>query len=178
MAEKATTARPYARAAFDFALGHGRLSQFSDLLAAGAAVVADERVARLIGNPRVTEDDLVGLIAEAAGEAADVHGRNFLKILAHNDRLAMLPEIAVQFETLRAEVENVVDVELVAAMQVEPAQQDRLVQALRRRFGREVRVHTRIDPSLIGGAVVRAGDLVIDGSLKGRLGRLSSAMTA
>jgi len=178
MAEKATTARPYARAAFGFAQQHGRLAQFSALLAAASAVVADERVARLIGNPHVPTAELVQLVAEAAGEAADEHGRNFLRTVAHNGRLALLPEIAAQFETLRAEVENVVDVELVAAMQVEPAQQDRLLQALRRRFGREVRLHTRIDASLIGGAVVRAGDLVIDGSLKGRLERLSSAMTA
>ena len=178
MAEKATTARPYASAAFEFAHEHGRLPQFSALLAAAAAVVSDERVARLIGSPQVGEDDLVGLISAAAGEAADEHGRNFIRTVAHNDRLALLPEIAAQFERLRAEVENVVDVELIAAMAVEPAQQERLTQALRRRFGREVRLHTRIDASLIGGAVVRAGDLVIDGSLKGRLERLSSAMTA
>ena len=94
------------------------------------------------------------------------------------DVLSRLPEIMAQYEILRAEVENVVDVELVAAMQVEPAEHERLVQALKRRLGREVRVSTRIDASLIGGAVVRAGDLVIDGSLKGRLERLSSAMTA
>jgi len=98
--------------------------------------------------------------------------------VAHNGRLGLLPEIASQYETLRAEVENVVDVELTAAMPVEPEQQERLVAALRRRLGRDVRINTRIDTSLIGGAVVRAGDLVIDGSLKGRLERLSSAMTA
>lgn len=178
MAEKATTARPYARAAFGFAHQHGRLAQFSALLAVASAVVADERVARLIGNPHVPTAELVRLVAEAAGEAADEHGRNFLRTVAHNGRLALLPEIAAQFESLRAEVENVVDVELVAAMAVEPAQQERLVQALRRRLGRDVRLRTRIDASLIGGAVVRAGDLVIDGSLKGRLERLSSAMTA
>jgi len=176
MAEKATTARPYARAAFEFAHEHGQLPRFSALLAAAAAVVSDARVARLIGHPEVREDDLVALITAAAGEAADEHGRNFVRTVAHNDRLALLPEIASQFEVLRAEVENVVDVELVAAMQVEPAQQDRLRQALKRRLGRDVRMHTRIDPTLIGGAVVRAGDLVIDGSLKGRLERLSSAM--
>jgi len=176
MAEKATTARPYARAAFEFAHEHGQLPRFSSLLAAGAAVVSDERVARLIGHPEVGEDDLVALITEAAGEAVDEHGRNFIRTVAHNDRLALLPEIAAQYETLRAEVENVVDVELVSAMPVETAQHERLAGALKRRFGRDVRIHTRIDASLIGGAVVRAGDLVIDGSLKGRLERLSSAM--
>ena len=178
MAEKATIARPYARAAFGYARDQGRLPEWSGLLAAGAAVVSDERVAGLLGSPHVGEDDFVGLIAEAAGPATGEHGRNFLRALAHNGRLGLLPEIAVQYEVLRAEVENIVDVELVAAMQVEPAQHERLVRALRRRLGRDVRVHTRIDASLIGGAVVHAGDLVIDGSLKGRLERLSSAMTA
>ena len=178
MAEKATIARPYARAAFEFAREHGQLPQWSALLASGAAVAADGRVARLLGSPHVTVEDMVGLFADAAGAAADENGRNYIATLAHNGRLGLLPEIMAQYEILRAEVENVVDVELVAAMQVEPAQHERLVQALKRRLGREVRVSTRIDASLIGGAVVRAGDLVIDGSLRGRLARLSSAMTA
>jgi F-type H+-transporting ATPase subunit delta len=178
MAEKATIARPYARAAFQFAHEHGRLPQWSQLLQAGAAVAADGRVARLLGSPHVGVDELAALFVEAAGEAADQHGRNFISAVAHNGRLGLLPEIASQYEALRAEVENVVDVELAAAMPVEPAQQERLVAALKRRLGRDIRIHTRIDASLIGGAVVRAGDLVIDGSLKGRLERLSSAMTA
>ena len=84
----------------------------------------------------------------------------------------------VPYEELRAAAENVVDVELVAAMQVEPAQLERLVQALKRRLRRDIRIKTRIDPSLIGGAVVRAGDLVVDGSLTGRLRRLATALTA
>jgi len=178
MAEKATIARPYARAAFGFAQEHGRLPQWSVLLAAGAQVVSDSRVAPLLGSPHVSNDELVALLAEAAGEAADEHGRNYLKALAHNRRLGLLPEIAAQYETLRAAVEGVVDVELVAAMPVEAAQQQRLAQALQRRLGRDVRLHTRIDAALIGGAVVRAGDLVIDGSLKGRLERLTATMTA
>lgn len=178
MAEHATIARPYARAAFGFARERDRLPQWSALLGAAAAVVSDPRVARLLGSPHVSSDDLVSLVAEAAGEAADTHARNYLRALAHNRRLGLLPEIARQYEVLRAEAENIVDVELVAAMQVGPAQLDRLLAALRRRLGRDVRMKTRIDASLIGGAVVQAGDLVIDGSLKGRLARLAAAMKA
>lgn len=178
MAEMATIARPYARAAFGFAQERRALPQWSGLLGAAAAVVADRRVAALIGSPHVRNDDLVALLAEAAGPAADEHGRNFLRALAANRRLALLPEIASQYEELRAAAEGVVDVELVAAMPVEEAQQQRLVAALERRLKRQVRVHTRIDASLIGGAIVRAGDLVVDGSLKGRLERLSATMTA
>ncbi len=178
MAEKATIARPYARAAFEFAHEHGNLRGWSSLLAASAAVVSDPRVVPLLDNPHVRSAQLVDLIAEAAGDSADEHGRNFIKALAENHRLGVVDEIAAQYEVLRAQAENVVDVELVAAMAVEPAQHERLVGALRKRLGREVRVHTRLDPSLIGGAVVRAGDLVIDGSLRGRLGRLAATVTA
>lgn len=178
MAEKATIARPYARAAFGYARGRGALAQWSTLLGSAAQVVGDPRVAALIGSPHVGAAELVALLAEAAGSAADEHGRNFLQTLAHNRRLALLPEIAAQYEALRAEAEGVVDVDLVAALPVGEAQERRLVAALERRLGRQVRLHTRIDATLIGGAVVRAGDLVVDGSLKGRLERLSAAMTA
>ena len=115
--------------------------------------------------------------AGIAGGAGGKEGRNFLRALAANRRLVLLPEITAQFETLRAEIENVIDVEIVTAAEIAAPQQKRLTEALTRRLGREVRMHTRIDESLIGGAVVRAGDLVIDGSLKGRLARLNSALT-
>lgn len=178
MAERATISRPYARAAFDFARERDCLPQWSELLAAASIVVSDPRVARLLGNPHVSEEQLVSLIADAAGPAADQHGRNYLRVLTHNRRLALLPHITAQYEALRAQAEGVVDVELVAAMQVEPAQLERLVQALRRRLQRDVRIKTRVDASLIGGAVVRAGDLVVDGSLSGRLARMATAMKA
>jgi F-type H+-transporting ATPase subunit delta len=97
--------------------------------------------------------------------------------LAQNRRLGYLPEIAAQFEVLRAEVEGVIDVEVIAAREIAPAQQKRLTAALEKRLGREVRMQVRLDESLVGGAIVRAGDLVIDGSLKGRLARLGSALT-
>jgi F-type H+-transporting ATPase subunit delta len=134
-------------------------------------------VSRLIGNPHVTDEQLVELLADVSKGAAGKGGTNFLLTLAENRRLALLPEIAEQFETLRAEVENVVDVEVIAAREIAAPQQKRLAEALKRRLGRDVRMHTRIDESLLGGAIVRAGDLVIDGSLKGRLARLGSALT-
>lgn len=178
MAESATIARPYARAAFGHAHAEGQLAAWSEMLGRAAATVADERVARLVGSPKVTSAELVELIAGIAGGTTGQGGRNFLAALAHNRRLLLLPEIASQFERLRAEVENVVDVELVSAMPVDAAQEQRLAAALRKRLGREVRIHTQIDASLIGGAIVRAGDLVIDGSLRGRLERLGTTMSA
>lgn len=176
MAEKATIARPYARAAFDYARGHDALAAWSGMLAAAAQAASDARVAPLLSSPHVRPAQLVGLVAEVA--AAQGPARNFLEVLAENRRLGLLPEIAAQYEVLRTEAERVIDVEVVSAMDLDGAQQARLAQALKGRFGRDVRMHTRTDASLIGGAIVRAGDLVIDGSLKGRLERLAAEMTA
>lgn len=177
MADRATIARPYARAAFAHASETKDLAAWSKMLGAAATAAVDPRVSRLIGNPHVTGEQLVELLADVSKGAGGKGGRNFLLALAENRRLALLPEIAEQFETLRAEVENVVDVEVIAAQEIAPAQEKKLAAALARRLGRDVRMHTRIDESLIGGAIVRAGDLVIDGSLKGRLERLGSALT-
>lgn len=176
MADRATIARPYARAAFAHAQAAQDVAAWSKLLAAAAQGASDSRVARLIGNPHVTGDELVDLLGGLSNHAAAEAGRNFLRALAANRRLALLPQIAAQFEKLRAETEGVADVEVVAAREIAAPQEKRLQAALAKRLGREVRMHTRIDESLIGGAIVRAGDLVIDGTLKGRLERLGTAL--
>lgn len=177
MAESATVARPYARAAFEFAQGAKALARWSDLLDAAAMVVRDERVGALLGNPRVTALALAGFVLEIAGGQADEHCRNFVQLLAQNQRLALLPEIAAQFALLRAEVENTVDVEIVSAIELSPADTEKFTRALTRRLNRIVRLHPSVDPGLIGGAIVRAGDLVLDGSLRGKLERLGESMT-
>jgi F-type H+-transporting ATPase subunit delta len=177
VADRATIARPYARAAFAHAHEAKDFASWSKLLGSTAATVADERVARLLNHPLVTGEQLVALLVDVSKKAAGEAGRNFLRTLAENRRLGLLPEIAAQFEVLRAEVEGVIDVEVIAAREIAAPQQKKLTEALRRRLGREIRMQVRLDDSLIGGAIVRAGDLVIDGSLKGRLARLDSALT-
>lgn len=180
MAEKVTIARPYAKAAFEYARESNALGRWSGTLATASLVVADERVAKLLSNPRVTPDELVGLIAgliaDTAGNGLDERSRNFLNTLAQNRRLDLLPQIAAIYEVLRAEVENTADVQVISAVPLDEAQRQRLTTALKKRLGREVRLHCDIDASLIGGAVVRSGDLVIDGSLKARLERLAGAI--
>jgi len=173
MAEKVTIARPYARAAFEYASANKAFGRWSELLATASAVVADERVERLLTNPRVAPEQLVGLIADIAGTGIDEHGRNFLGMLAQNRRLGVLPEIAASYEVLRAEVENIADVQITSAVALTDAQRERLAAALKKRLQREVRLHCEVDAALIGGAVVRSGDLVIDGSLRARLERLA-----
>lgn len=177
MAEKATIARPYAKAAFEHAQQKGTLPRWSEGLATASAVVVDPQVARLIGNPHVTPSQLVSLIADIAGDRLDTDTRQFLETVAVNGRLNVLPDIAAMFEIMRAEIENVADVEVTSAVALDAAQQQRLSSALRRRLKRDVRLHCSVDPSLIGGAVVRSGDMVIDGSLKARLARLAQVMT-
>jgi F-type H+-transporting ATPase subunit delta len=177
MAEKATIARPYAKAAFESARSRKTFDRWSTVLATASSAVQDKRVARLLSSPRVTSEQLSDLIAEIVGNGLDEHSRNFLATLAGNRRLALLPEIASMFEALRAEAENTADVQVISAVQLNDAQKQRLAAALKQRLKREVRLHVEVDESLIGGAIVRAGDFVIDGSLKARLDRLAVEMT-
>lgn len=178
MAETATLARPYARAAFEYAQGTNELARWSGLLAVVSEAVADERVQPLLGSPRVSAEALAAFLLDLAREAgSDDNARNFVNLLAQNQRLDLLPEIASQYEALRAEVENVVDVSLVSAIELTEAQRSKFKAALERRLKRTVRLHSEVDADLVGGAIVRAGDFVIDGSLKGKVERLGQAMT-
>lgn len=177
MAEKVTIARPYAKAAFEYARDKRRFAEWSQVLQTAAAVVSDERVARLLNSPRVTPQELAQLIGDASGAVLDDSGRNFIRTLAENRRLSVLPEIAATYEIYRADVENVADVHVTSAAALDDAQRKRLAEALKKRLKREVRLTCDIDASLIGGAIVRSGDMVIDGSLKARLERLTAQLT-
>jgi F-type H+-transporting ATPase subunit delta len=178
MAERITTARPYAKAIFALARQTNSLASVAATLTRAAEVVADPRVHALLGSPHVTPAQLAELVTGVTGAGLDEHGRNFVSLLAQNRRLGFLPEIAALFEQMKAEVENAVDVEVIAASKLTPDQESRYAAALQKKLGRQVRLHTKVDGSLIGGAVLKAGDLVIDGSIKGRLDRLAVEMTA
>ena len=177
MAEKMTVARPYARAVFEIARESDALAGWSEFLGRGGLAAADERIQALIGNPAVSREALAELFSELCGSSAGKHGVNFLKLLADNGRMAWLPEIAAEYELLRAEAENIVDVQLTSAVELDADQRDSFAASLRKRLGRDVRLHCDTDASLLGGAIIRAGDLVIDGSLFGRLERLAGAVT-
>ena len=180
MAENATIARPYARAAFAHARDGAALGAWSQLLAAAAAVAAAPGVDDLFGNPRVTSEQLVDLIAGVASDAGALAGadsRNFLRLLADNDRLRFLPEIAVQFEALKEEAENTLEVEVTTAQPLTAEQRTRLADALTQRFKRRVGIVETVDAALVGGAIVRAGDYVVDGSVRGRLARLEQEIS-
>jgi F-type H+-transporting ATPase subunit delta len=178
VAERATIARPYAKAAFEYARAANATAAWSRGLKTAAEIVADARVAALTNSPKLSAADVVGLVDDVAGADLDAAMQNFVRILAENHRLLLLPEIAARYEELRSEVENTVDVEVVSAVALNADQQAKLAQALSTRLKRKVRMQNSIDATLLGGAVVRAGDLVIDGSLKGRLQRLATDLTS
>ena len=176
MAERATIARPYAKAAFAYARDANALAQWSEGLKAAARIVADPRVAPLTKSPDWSAADLASLITDVAGAKLDAGMQNFVRVLAENHRLLLLPEIAAHYEALRSAVENTIDVEVVSAVPLNSAQADKLRAALSTRLKRKVRMQNSVDSTLLGGAVVRAGDLVIDGSMKGRLQRLATEL--
>jgi F-type H+-transporting ATPase subunit delta len=182
VAELATTARPYARAAFASAGSASQLAQWSAFLERAATAVQDPQLVPLIGNPRVLGSQLVDFLLELAspGKPAApevVHQRNFLQLLADNRRLKLLPEIDAQFEVLRSEAERIADVDVISAQELSAEQSKKLQLVLERRLGRSVRLHPQLDQSLIGGAIVRYRDFVVDGSMRGRIERLGAAMS-
>ena len=178
MAERATIARPYAKAAFAVAREAGRLDQWSRWLATAREVVLSDEFQKLERSPGVSTEQLEGLVASIAGADLDAHGQALLRLLTENGRLDFLPEIAVRFKELVAEAGNIADVEIVSATVLDERQKERLAAALRQRLRREVRLHCAVDPALVGGAVVRSGDMLIDGSLRGKLERLETELTA
>ncbi|MCM2336349.1 MAG: F0F1 ATP synthase subunit delta [Pseudomonas sp.] len=175
MTQALTLARPYARAAFALARDAGNASAWSQALAFAARVAADPQVHSLLGNPQLASADAVGLLVI---DGADENMTRFLALLADNRRLPLLPEIAGLFEDLRAEADRIVKARVTAASELPPAELETIRAALKKRFGRDVEIETAVDASLIGGAVIDAGDVVIDGSLKGKLARLQSALAS
>ena len=178
MADKTTVARPYAKAAFEEAKAGNHLGPWSETLRTASIVVQDPRVQRLLGNPAVSNAELAKLVGDLAGPQLDGQGRNFVQTLAENRRLAYLPEISSLFDELKDEAEGVIDVTVTSAAPLEAGQREALTSALQRRLKRQIRLHCETDPSLLGGAVLRAGDLVIDGSVRSRLNRIAYELTA
>lgn len=185
MADNHTIARPYARATFEFANESNGLAKWSEALGVARDLLGDGQVTKFLGNPALTDDErlsfLTDLFASAGGKSSilaggNKQGTNFLKLLLEYRRVSVLPEIADHFDALKAEVENTIDVIVTSAAPLSAAQQKTIAKALTDRLGREVNLKTEINENLIGGAVIRAGDVVIDGSLRSRLEGLANAL--
>jgi len=191
MTERTTLARPYAEAVYRLAHERKALKAWSEMLQLAAAVAADTQVAALIDSPRVPRERFVAFFLDVCGDAQgsasvaggrtpgatkklDQDAANFIRLLSENHRLVLLPEIAALYETLRAHAEGRVEAEVISASAVSATQLKDIAAALKKRLGRDIDLSTRIDPALIGGIVIRAGDLVIDGSVQGKLRALAT----
>ena len=176
MSELTTLARPYAEALFRMAQSENDLAGWSERVQTLANIAADPQAASLIADPSVDSSRVAALMIDVAGASLGERGANLVRLLAENGRLLVLPEIATQFDTLKAGAEGVVEATITSAQELTQAQIDDLVAGLRRKFNRAVNVSVAVDASLIGGAVIAVGDQVIDGSVKGRLERMSFAL--
>lgn len=176
MSQPLTLARPYARAAFEIASSSHALGEWASRLAFAAQAAADPQVRALFGNPRVGPAELASLFLPD-GEPADSAFAGFVKLLADNQRLQALPEIAALFEQRKREAEKILQVRVRTAAPIDASETAKLKDALKRRFGRDIELEQTVDPGVLGGAVIDAGDVVIDGSVRGRLHQLEAALT-
>ena len=175
MAGDATTiARPYAEAVFARADETGKLALWSEMLELLVAVVTDPTMASVVANPLFDRDNLASLMLEIGGGRLTDEGGNLVKLLVQNGRLTLLPEIARLFDELKAEKDRMLKVHVKSAYALKPAQEKQLAEALKKMLGREVSITSEKDPELIGGVHIRAGDMVIDGSIRGRLQQLAN----
>ncbi|MDX1454568.1 MAG: F0F1 ATP synthase subunit delta [Gammaproteobacteria bacterium] len=173
MADISTLARPYAKAVFELAQAEGRFEDWQKMLDTLAAVAANEDIQFMLKDPRVSTEVQAEVFLKAAGDVLDAKGANFVRVLAKYRRLAVLPAIAEDYTALRADAENSVQAELRTAVEASDAQVAAIKAALAKRLGRDVELKTSVDASIVGGAIVRAGDFVIDDSVQGKLERLA-----
>ena len=173
MAEYTTSARPYARAVFDLASESGTVSDWSDALALMAAVAADAGMQDTLDNPQVGRAQKGDLMLRIIGDKLNSKQQNLLKLMAENGRLRELPEVQQQFETFRAEAEGKVEAEVFTAFELSAEQERTITEMLKSKLGRDVSITISTDESLIGGVVIKAGDTIIDGSMKSQLETLA-----
>ena len=176
MAEPGELAQPYAVAAFRQAEEEGRIGEWADMLELLAALARDPAMGGLIADPRVEGERLVGLFIDVCGDRLSDTGRNFVRVIGHYRRFALLPEVSRRFAAERAAREGRDQVHVASAFALSAPQRAAIVEALEQRLGTKVTLDCEVDGSLIGGVVIRAGDLVIDASLRGRLGQLAQAL--
>ncbi|WP_101758638.1 F0F1 ATP synthase subunit delta [Oceanicoccus sp. KOV_DT_Chl] len=178
MAELSTLARPYARAAFEHASSVKQLAEWSTQLATAAAVAQSDNMVKVLTSPSLTSEQQAEKFIAVCGDELAAKAQNFIKVLADNKRLALLPVISALYEEFKANREKTVEVEIATAFELDAAIQDKLAKALSGKLERDVNLHTVINSDLIGGVVVRAADVVIDGSIRGRLNKLAEAMNS
>ena len=179
MSDFDTAARPYARALFELAAEENKLQQWQDNLRQAAVIAADSDMLAIFEQPAILATELAEMflsVAAAAGIEDDADFNNLIRLLAENDRLAALPAIETLFAVLKQEAEGKIEVTVRSAQELSAEQQDNIASSMAKRLGKEVSITTEIDASLIAGAIITAGDLVIDGSASGQMQKLTIAL--
>ncbi len=178
MSDLSHIARPYAKAVFDLARDAKDYSTWSEQLALLAAIASDGDLLSAIQNPAVSKEQQVELFVSVAGDKLNAEGQNLVKLLAQNDRLNILASMNEQFIELRDEAEQVIEAQLVTATKIDAKQKSSFEEALSKRLGKQIKLEASVDEEIIGGAVVRAGDWVVDGSVKAQLQKLVGAISS
>ncbi len=174
--EKTTIARPYAEAVFARARETDKLDLWSEMLGLLDAVVRSPEISGLIANPKLSRQQIEELMLEVGGGRLNDEGQNLVRLLVRNDRLAVVPEIAELYETVKRENQGMLQVQVRSAFALNKAQEKELADALKERLGCDIEISAEKDPDLIGGVLIRAGDLVIDGSVRGQLHKLANEL--
>ena len=176
MAELKTVARPYAKAAFEVACEHGRVSEWADMLNILASVTTQPKFKTTLRNPASSAEEKVSALAEVCVEVTTQQGKAFLLSLADNKRLTLLPAICELFQQFKLDFEKAVDVKFTSAFELSEAQVQALAASLAKKFDRTINCTNETDASLIGGVVIRISDLIIDASVRGKLAKLAEAI--
>jgi len=175
MSELTTIARPYAKAAFELAVEKGTIESWNDMLFFAGHVASNEQASTILaGLPTATSQ--AELFINLCGEQLNEQGQNLVKVMAENGRLIALPEVAHLFSALKADYDKEIDIDVISATPLAAAQQESLVAALEKRFARKVKLNCSEDATVVGGLIIKAGDTVIDGSLRGKLNRLATTL--
>lgn len=175
MSEIATVARPYAKAAFDFAVENQAVAKWQEMLAFIAEVTRNEQVGELLSGS-IAPETLAKTFISVCGDEIDEHVQNLIRVMADNGRLTTLPEVLTQFIQLRDSLESTIEVDVISANELSEQQSAKISAAMEKRLSRKVKLNCKIDKSVIAGVIIRAGDLVIDGSIRGRLERLTDVL--
>jgi F-type H+-transporting ATPase subunit delta len=176
MAELTTLARPYAKAAFEYAIEAKQLAEWSRLLGFATQVVSDESMQQLLSSPHLTKDNQQDAMLKVCSDIQDQQAINFIKLLAQNGRLVALPEIEVLFNFLRSEFEKTVEAKITSATELSEKQVTQIKEKLGAKLGRKVETSVEVNADLLGGLIIKAEDLVIDGSVRGQLAKLSDTL--
>ncbi|QLK87515.1 F0F1 ATP synthase subunit delta [Arsenophonus endosymbiont of Aphis craccivora] len=175
MSEITTVARPYAKAAFDFAVENQLVDKWQNMLSFIAEATSNQQIGELLSGS-IAPETLAKTFITICGDEIDEHVRHLIRIMAENGRLSTLPEVLKQFIQLRAFLESTVDIEVISATELNEKQQFKISAAMEKRLSRKVKLNCKIDKSVIAGVIIRAGDLVIDGSVRGRIERLTDVL--